>query len=700
MTEDNEGQMSSRASSPGRHERFNSSKNPDDSDNNNDNDNNDNTQDTMPRSSKPKSRNRSQGGSTVGAGAAVSAVGKIRHLKKDDGEPLWRKDIQYDFLKAVFDDERKEFTNSYDQNQTEKQNFADLYIDTMARSSKTSKVLRDKLLSDREAAKSMAMVCLLVNVGRMNTTLNCAFPLLPLLSIIYTRAIANRCNTVFPEMRAQLRTYHAIPSLQAYQDASAYKQLQDAPRLKSILKGAAEDRVEPDSLNSFKGAPVPRTNPVNLIFLICQQASHVRELHFPQGGEFHDLVMKTNCTSQSRANAFLWLMWFYLESDFTEEGCDENPFGAGVDYGEGVANQGVPQMTEMTPEEEALENIDPKEELDFGLEKQAFRAKIIAADAAYAQDHQPKVKAPKGKLLGEEGPSAAILPRIRPSKHESDLDSTRSTPPPRALGGRLGASSTGGARRGGSLKYQVFEASSPAAPALSIDGVVPRKPRPPTAHQLAVERNRNQRVEYILDRGLRKEHHSARKARRQEGSILRVKRRLDEMADPFVDSDNDDYRYGMDKNSAPFLSKGVGGLCQLTGEKEDFGEEFASYAASLRRVNRRLERWDAHRGDDLGVVGTNRKHTQRQVSFDDSPEPESPEPTRSRDEMSAEVYDRRARTNGDTNGDANDDVDMEDAGDLDNLDKELLGMASGGEDSKDEDEELDDVERDLLGMGD
>lgn len=43
----------------------------------------------------------------------------------------------------------------------------------MARSSKTSKVLRDKLLSDREAAKGMAMVCLLVNVGRMNTTLNC-----------------------------------------------------------------------------------------------------------------------------------------------------------------------------------------------------------------------------------------------------------------------------------------------------------------------------------------------------------------------------------------------------------------------------------------------------------------------------------------------------------------------------------------------
>ena len=116
--------------------------------------------------------------STGGAASTFPTVGKIRHLKKEDGEPLWRRDIQYDFLKAVFDDDNKVFTNSYEPigDGKEKQSFADLYIDTMARSSKTSKVLRDKLLSDREAAKSMAMVCLLVNVGRMNTTLNCIVP--------------------------------------------------------------------------------------------------------------------------------------------------------------------------------------------------------------------------------------------------------------------------------------------------------------------------------------------------------------------------------------------------------------------------------------------------------------------------------------------------------------------------------------------
>jgi Ino eighty subunit 1 len=96
----------------------------------------------------------------------------VKHLKKDDGEPLWRKDIQYDFLKAVFDNDQKVFTNSYEPEQISKQSFADLYIDTMARSSKTSKILRDKLLTEHEPAKNMAMVCLLVNLGRMNTTLN------------------------------------------------------------------------------------------------------------------------------------------------------------------------------------------------------------------------------------------------------------------------------------------------------------------------------------------------------------------------------------------------------------------------------------------------------------------------------------------------------------------------------------------------
>ncbi|KAJ0299382.1 hypothetical protein COL5a_000535 [Colletotrichum fioriniae] len=603
--------------------------------------------------------------------SAGAITGKIRHLKKEDGEPLWRKDIQYDFLKAIFDDETTVFTNSYEPEKP-RQNFADLYIDTMSRSSKTSKVLRDKLLTDRAAAKGMAMVCLLVNIGRMNTTLN-----------------------FFPEMRAQLRTYHAIPSLQAHQDAHAYKQLQDAPRLKSILKGGAEDREEPSSLNKIKAREVPRTNPVNLLFVICQSASKIAELHFPPGREFHDLVMKTNFTSKSRARAFLWIMWFYLESDFTEEGCDENPFGPGVDYGVDVANQGVPELEEMTPEEEALENVDEEVEIKFGEEKQKMRAKILEADQAYLADSQTKRGSRTSRVMAEDGP--AILPRIRPSKHESDMDSTRSTPPPKALGRGLG----GSVRRGGApLKYQIFEASSPAGPAHgSTEGIVARKPRPPTAHQIAVERNRNQRVEYILDRGIRRQHHKARKFRRQDGAVYRAYKRIQQMPNPFDDSEGEDgpqrqLASSGDKTVGAFRQKGFGGLVLLTTENDDFGEEASAYAAAFRRTSRRLARWSAHQGEPLGVIPPRKR---KKADGEANGHGEAGDMTMDLDtQRASEAADgSQSRMNGDVDGDETlgditmGDMTMDDVDDVDDADKTA---------APDDDEELDDMDRSLLGL--
>ncbi|KAK8118327.1 uncharacterized protein PG998_002953 [Apiospora kogelbergensis] len=573
--------------------------------------------------------------------AADQNIRQIRPLKKEDGEPLWRKDIQYDFLRAVFDDECKVFTNSYDITQREKQTFARLYIDAMARSSKTSKVLGDKLLNDWEAAKSMAMVCLLVNIGRINTTLN-----------------------FFPEMRAQLRTYHAIPSIQVYQDTTAYKQLQDAPRLKTILKGVAENGPGLRNLYDFRYLKVPRTNPVNLIFLLCQQASHIAGLHFPNDSGFHDLVMKTNLTSCSRANAFLWLMWLYLESDFTEEGCDENPFGVGVVYDEDLSVQGVPKLIPMLTEEEDKENVDPQIEIDFGREKQAHRANIITADAQYAQDHQPRERAAaRGKPIGEGGPSDAILLRIRPSNHETHLDRLISNPPPRALARPV---DTGASTRGAGSLNHVHDAYSPATPEPAVlDGVVPRKPQPLTTHQLAVEHSRNQRVEYILDRGLRKAHRKVRKLRRQEGAIIRVIHRLDTMADPFVDSDEEE---AMEK-SVPYRGWGLGGICQLTSEADDYGEETMSYASAFRRLGRRLSRWKAPACSNRGVVRHFRTHHAR--------DGDTPGANREYSERSerAEFSDKeKSRTNGTVNGEAT----MEDVDDLEGMDKGLLGLAHAG----------------------
>lgn len=185
-------------------------------------------------------------------------------------------------------------------------------------------------------------------------------------------------STVFPEMRAQLRTYHSIPSLQAHQDPNAYKQLQDAPRLKSILKGATEDTEQPSTIEDIRERAVPRTNPVNLIFVLSQYAPKISELHFFPPRDFFDLVMRSNLSSRSRATAFLWLMWWYLESDFSKDAALNNPFGAGQ-YGpaEEAATAGMPikcpAFDFLTPEMEALENVDTVDEKNFGEIKRKER---------------------------------------------------------------------------------------------------------------------------------------------------------------------------------------------------------------------------------------------------------------------------------------------------------------------------------------
>jgi Ino eighty subunit 1 len=542
-------------------------------------------------------------------------------------------------------------------------------------------------------------------------------------------------------MRAQLRTYHAIPSLQAHQDAHAYKQLQDAPRLKSILKGGAEDRREPGTLEDIKSGDPPRTNPVNLLFVICQNASKIAELHFPPGREFHDLIMKTNLSSQSRATAFLWIMWFYLESDFTEEGCDENPFGPGVDYGVDVANQGVPQIEELTPEEEALENVDTPEEQEFGESKKKMRAKIIEADQQFMADSQTK-RGRGGRMVpagGDEvGATTGILPRIRPSKHESDIDSVRSTPPPRSLAGRQGGALASTGRRGGAaLKYQIFEGSSPSGGghAEGASGIMSRKPRPPTAHQLAVERNRMQRVEYIIDNGLRKSHRKSRKQRRVDGSIIRALNRLGRVADAFeMSEDDDDTGFGhrrTNRRSSPFREYGYGGLCLLTTEEDDFGEEFAEFSSALRRCQRRLARWENYDGPEpLGVIAPNKRPKVNGYGHDDdetymivddegSPSKDMIDPAETEDEAELLMPEeplppapkprRRPqaprtkaprsstkRSNGVVKNETKMEVDDEEEG-LNDFDKSLLGLADA--DDADDAEDLDPMEKTLLGIG-
>ncbi|KAL5362362.1 hypothetical protein BJX96DRAFT_153813 [Aspergillus floccosus] len=511
---------------------------------------------------------RRQANGTIGS---VYSGNKIRHLKKEDGIPLWRKDIQHQFLRLVFEDKTPVFTRWPDGEKGF--DFADIYIDAMARSSKTSKILKDKLQSDKQAAISMAMVCLLVNFGRMNTTLN-----------------------FFPEMRAQLRTYHSIPSLQAHQDPNAYKQLQDAPRLKSILKGASEDVDQPNTLEKIKAQAVPRTNPVNLIFVLAQYAPKVSEMHFFPPRDFFDLVMRSNLSSKSRARAFLWLMWWYLESDFTAEAARNNPFGPGVD-GEGTGGLPIkaPNFEILTEQQADEENVDTPSEIEYGEMKRLERKRILEED-------DPLPRAPKPKSRRKKGPGDFL-----PYEHEPDdryslsgsfmygsrKDDEGPQTPSRSQRESPISRSTGHQRLILKTKMEhTPDASSPAPPgsghpvlsrfaadSASNAPTTSRRPRPLTQHQLAVEQNRRQRIEYLLAKRKGEAYRILRAKRESEIPFVRYGRLLQTLPEGYDTEDEEN-------------SWGKGGLLPNPEEEEDFGECANYYLSVIRKAARRLDRWD------------------------------------------------------------------------------------------------------------
>ncbi|EXJ96196.1 hypothetical protein A1O1_01322 [Capronia coronata CBS 617.96] len=600
---------------------------------------------------------RRQANGTVGS---VYSGSKIRHIKKPDGTPLWRKEIQFEFLKLVTEDDKPVFTRVSDGQKG--CTFSEVYVDCMARSSKTSKILKDRLQIDRQAAQNMAMICLLVNVGRMNTTLN-----------------------FFPEMRAQLRTYHSIPSLQAYKSQKDYKSLQDAPRLKSILKGASEDTDEPRTIAALKDKGVPRTNPVNLIFVLSQYAPVVSETHFTDKVDFFDLAMRPTISSASRARAFLWLMWWYLESNFTKEDALRNPYGPG-EYKEDedpddpdTVPQLVPKLVNITEEEGDAENEDPPEEVAFADKMTRERQRIILevaneppltmADpsnpdhkvlkrlkksAMYGDDDSlisdadsrasPGIgRSPAPDILGHHGsvmtalggqadsldddweavdphPGRGRYKRVKGKNTPTRSRAARQSDGPRSLlksGRNAGTPDTVERNRGTPQPLQPGGSHSSAYRGKNeIDTVMGRagepaaggsvtKSRARTGYQRELEEHRQRRVEWALRRRRRQALKEARQMREGGRWLLKAARRIGELP-PTYDSEEEESAGGVGfpgllahRWYGDYVENQPGGV-PPGYEPDDFGEEADTWTRAFRRASRRLEAW-----------GGDRTHTQR-----------------------------------------------------------------------------------------
>ncbi|CAR28428.1 ZYRO0F03740p [Zygosaccharomyces rouxii] len=301
-----------------------------------------------------------------------------RHLKKPDGEFFSRGDLQFCFLRELLADERKLFRNIYKDvfaksivpvpppipgktlNVTDPEydaktfvfddhlTFSQLYVLTLASSTKCSKVLRDKLLFDQQVAFSTCILGILVNIGRLNTTIN-----------------------FYLEMTSQLRTFHSVPCLQYHSTDS--KSLQDTPRLKSILKSLPVGNKPLDLSRMYETPEASKTvedplNLVNLLFTMCDNVTlvNLKLIHrwVETRGEPISLFNILDCPGyepKDRCNVILWLIYIHLETDMSEES---------------VANAvKVFTPNERIPLEPTDKDYDedPQDEYQFGLDQKAKR---------------------------------------------------------------------------------------------------------------------------------------------------------------------------------------------------------------------------------------------------------------------------------------------------------------------------------------
>ncbi|KAJ4486386.1 hypothetical protein J3R30DRAFT_3697899 [Lentinula aciculospora] len=287
-------------------------------------------------------------------------------LKKADNAPLTRADLQYDLLTSLFSDANEVFTDPFpsqvdDRPARSRVTFRDLYVNAIMNSPKASKLLKDKMFETPEFATHFAMLSLLTNVGRINTTMS-----------------------FFPEMKTTIRTYHPVPALQKTSGS-----LQDAPRLKSILKAVVYDYDSPkiattlrDCRSRIDTGISPPTHIANLIFILANETVSVSKLHFSSEVDFLDLFTSIQLSSHSRARAFLWLVYNYYEAAAkpSEEpdsavGSDTNPFSDPARPGE------RPPFDQLTEAEAALENVDPDDEKEISENLTSQRMQFLAAQS-------------------------------------------------------------------------------------------------------------------------------------------------------------------------------------------------------------------------------------------------------------------------------------------------------------------------------
>ena len=111
------------------------------------------------------------------------------------------------------------------------------------------------------------------------------------------------------------------------------------------------------------------------------------QMHFENALDFLDLFLPINVSSASRARAFLWLCYHYLES--AADNASRNPFS---DPHASHPNK-IPPLVTLTQEEMELENVDSSEEVAWGekmsLQRKEFQARMDKGKKSGEGDDDP-----------------------------------------------------------------------------------------------------------------------------------------------------------------------------------------------------------------------------------------------------------------------------------------------------------------------
>ena len=90
---------------------------------------------------------------------------KLKAIKKPDGFPFWRKEIQYDALHSLFSNKDRNFTSVFDGSKGH--TFAEIYIEAISRRSSALSNL------DHERLVKKCILLFLVNIGKVNKSMTC-----------------------------------------------------------------------------------------------------------------------------------------------------------------------------------------------------------------------------------------------------------------------------------------------------------------------------------------------------------------------------------------------------------------------------------------------------------------------------------------------------------------------------------------------